>query len=197
MTITTEETTRRAAGRPRSTRVDQAIQDATQEVLVEEGYGGMTIEGIAARAGVGKAAIYRRWATKAELVVDSLRTHEGLQVPLPDTGNVRADVEVMLCALQQAMAGDGGPVLAAFVAEKFRHPELRAEFDRVFVAERRRHLRHLVATAVGRGELPPDTDVELVAETGPALLCHRLFMHRSPPEDDLPKRIVSQLFGPR
>ncbi|MGI8755958.1 MAG: TetR-like C-terminal domain-containing protein [Acidimicrobiales bacterium] len=194
MTTTTEVTTRRA-GRPRSTRVDQAIQDATLELLVELGYGGMTIEGIAARAAVGKAAIYRRWATKAELVVDSLRTHDGLQVPLPDTGDVRADVEVMLGALQKAMAGDGGPVLAAFVAEKFRHPELRAEFDRVFVAERRRHLRYLVATAVERRELPPETDIELVAETGPALLCHRLFMHASPPEGDLPRRIVTQLFG--
>ena len=195
MAATSTEPARRV-GRPRSAKVDLAIREATQDLLVQEGYGGMTIEGIAARAGVGKAAIYRRWATKAELVVDSLRAHDGMQIPLPDTGDARADMEVMLCALQRSMAGDDGPVLAAFVAEKFRNPELRAAFDRAFVAERRRHLRHLVTSAVELGDLPPNTDVELVADLGPAMLSHRLFMHRSPPEPGLPKRIVTQIFGP-
>ena len=73
--------------------------------------------------------------------------------------------------------------MAAFAAEKFRYPELREEFDRVFVAERRAHLRTLVAAAVERGELPADTDVELLAEAGPALLWHALTVRNDPGDD--------------
>ncbi|MGI8710267.1 MAG: TetR/AcrR family transcriptional regulator [Acidimicrobiales bacterium] len=185
---------KRGAGRPRSTLVDQAIRGAAQELLVEQGYGGMTMEAVAARAGVGKATVYRRWSTKAELLVDSLRGHDAPQVPLPDTGDVRADVKTMLVAIQRSMAGQDGPIMAAFAAEKLRHPELRAVFERVFVTERRRHLEHLVAKAVDQGELPTGTDVELLAETGPAICFHRLFLHDAPPDPELPGRIVDQLF---
>lgn len=186
--------TSRSAGRPRSAQVDRAIRGAARELLVELGYGGMTMEAVATRAGVGKATVYRRWSTKAELLVDSLRGHPGLAVPRPDTGDVRADVAAMLTAIARAMAGDEGPLLAAFAAEKLRHPELRSVFQRVFVTERRRHLRHLIAKAVDAGDLPADTDVDLVAETGPAICLHRLLMHDGPPDADLPGRIVAQLF---
>ncbi|MCU1452370.1 MAG: putative TetR-family transcriptional regulator, partial [Acidimicrobiales bacterium] len=124
---------KRTAGRPRSAEVDLAILDAARALLVEEGYGGMSVEAIAARAGVGKAAIYRRWSTKAEVLVESLRGHACTEVPLPDTGDLRADLLTMLTGIQQAMAGTDGPIMAAFIAEKQRHPELREEFDRVFV----------------------------------------------------------------
>jgi AcrR family transcriptional regulator len=184
-------------GRPRSPAVDQSIRDAALALLVEQGYGGMSMEGIAARAGVGKAAIYRRWPNKAAVIVDALRGHDAMQVPLPDTGDVQADVETMLVAVQRSMAGEDGPIIAAFAAEKFRHPELREEFDRVFVQNRRAHLLGLIRDAVARGDLPADTDVELVAETGPAILATRLLLHDQAPDPKLPRRIVEQLFGGR
>ncbi|MGE3621003.1 MAG: TetR/AcrR family transcriptional regulator [Acidimicrobiia bacterium] len=183
-------------GRPRSAVIDRAVRRAALELLVEQGYGGTSVEAIAGRAGVGKPAIYRRWPSKAAIVVDALRCHPGIAAPLPDTGDLRADVEVMLAAVQRGMAGGEGPVMAAFVAEKFRYPELRDEFERVFVRERREHLQRLVAGAVARGELPAGTDVDLVAEIGPALLAHRLLVRHLPPDPDLPRRIVDQLFGP-
>ena len=71
-----------ATGRPRSKDAERAIVDATLEALVEQGYQAMSIEGIAARAGVGKATIYRRWSDKAQLVVDSVRAR-GEFAPLP------------------------------------------------------------------------------------------------------------------
>ncbi|MCU1354135.1 MAG: putative TetR-family transcriptional regulator [Acidimicrobiales bacterium] len=184
---------KRAAGRPRSVEVDHAILDAARHLLVEEGYGGMSIEAIAGRAGVGKAAIYRRWATKAEVLVESLREHACADVPLPDTGDLRADLLTMLTGMQCAMAGQDGPIMAAFVAEKVRHPELREEFDRVFVSARRAHLQRIIGAAVARGDLAPSTDVELLAETGPAILAHRLLVHSKPADPDLPARIVAQL----
>jgi hypothetical protein len=95
------------------------------------------------------------------------------------------------------MAGEDGPIIAAFVAEKFRHPELREEFERVFVQNRRTHLQGLIRDAVARGDLPADTDVELVAETGPAILANRLLLLDQDPDPKLPRRIVEQLFGGR
>jgi AcrR family transcriptional regulator len=180
------------AGRPRSEEADRAILDAALDALVEDGYAGMSIEGIAAKAGVGKATIYRRWNGKAEILVDALHRRACFDVPLVDTGDLRADLLTILRAVHTNMKGVAGPVMAAFAAEKFRYPELREEFDRAFVAERRAHLRRLFSAAVERGELPTDTDVELVAEAGPALLWHALTV-RNDLSGDLPDRIVRQL----
>ena len=186
----------RTAGRPRSAETDRAILDAAVELLVEVGYGGMSMEALAARAGVGKAAIYRRWASKEQVVVEALKTHTRHSIILRDTGDLRADLLDMLEGIRRAMIGEEGPIMTAFVSEKARHPELRAEFERVFVAERRDHLRRIIGAAVERGELPADTDVELLGEAGPAMLSHRLMINDGHLERDLPRRIVDLLLGP-
>jgi AcrR family transcriptional regulator len=183
----------RRAGRPRSEEVDRAILDAALEALVEDGYAGMSIERIAASAGVGKATIYRRWSGKAEMLVEALSRRACFEVPLVDTGDIRADLLTILRAVHANMVGVAGPVMAALAAEKLRYPELREEFERVFVAERRAHVRKLVGAAVQRGELPADTDVELLADAGPALLWHALTVRNDPGNDRLPDRIVRQL----
>ena len=164
-------------------------------LLVEEGFGGMSMEAIAARAGVGKAAIYRRWSSKEQVVVESLRGHACTTIPMPDTGDLRADLTTMLEGIRRAMVGEDGPIMTAFVSEKARNPELRAEYDRAFVQERRAHLQHLISAAVDRGELPASTDVELVAEAGPAILAHRFMVRGQDLPADLPARIVAQLLG--
>lgn len=186
----------RGAGRPRSAETERAILDAAIDLLVEVGFGGMSMEALATRAGVGKAAIYRRWSSKEQVVVESLRCHALCAIPLLDTGDLRADLLAMLEGLRSALAGEDGPVMTAFVSEKARHPELRAEFERVFVAQRRAHLRRIIGEAVERGELPASTDIELLAEAGPAMLSHRLMIHDRPLDRDLPKRIVDLLLGP-
>lgn len=180
-------------GRPRSEAAGQAIRDAALELFVEHGYGGMSMEGIAARAGVGKATIYRRWTSKAELLVDALRSHDTMVVALPDTGDVRADLTAVLRSVQRSMDGEDGPILAAFAVEKHRNTELRDEFQRAFVAKRRAHLRSIISAAVERGDLAARTDVELVVEAGPAILVHRMLIAEAPPEPDLPERIVALL----
>src|SRR5581483_9265964 len=104
-------------GRPRSAEVDRAILDAALELLVEHGYGGVSMEAIATRAGVGKAAIYRRWSNKAELVVDALREAGCATMPMPDTGDVRADLIAMLSALQDSVTGRDGQLMITFMSE--------------------------------------------------------------------------------
>ncbi len=184
-------------GRPRSEEVDQAILDAALDLLVTNGYQGMTMEGIAQRAGIGKATLYRRFADKAEVVVEAVRTHGCDQVPMIDSGDIRADLLAFLDGMARSLAGVDGPIMAAVATEKVRHPELQREFERVFVTDRRRFLRHMIAAAVERGDLPASTDVELLALIGPAVLWQQLTMEASPKQLlKLPERIVAQFLPP-
>jgi AcrR family transcriptional regulator len=183
------------AGRPRDPALDAAILAATAEVFVEEGYAGVSIEGVAARAGVGKATIYRRYGDKAELVVAAVSHGAHIDDHLPDTGDLRADLRAMIEPLFERLRGEHGPLLTAFAAERARHPELAAEFERRVIGRKRDHLRHLMASAVARGELPPDADVDLIAESGPALLWHHA-LHGLGFPDELPDRILTLVLGP-
>jgi AcrR family transcriptional regulator len=186
----------RRVGRPRSDDRDRAILDAALALLVEQGFAGLSMEGIAARAKVGKATIYRRWKSKAEVVVEALRAHVCPTGDLPDTGDVRHDLACMYRAMLDTLRGSDGVIMAAFTAEKFRHAELRDEFDRTFIADRRQHMRVLVRRAEAEGLVPVGSDVELLADVGQALLWHRFTMKIGELSDDLPERIVAEFFGP-
>ena len=145
---------------------------ATLEAFAEYGYAGVSIEGIAARAGVGKATIYRRYARKAQLVVEAIRDGGVVADHLPDTGDLRADLVTMMQPLADHLRGDQAKLLTTFAMERMRHPELAEEFNRSVIGQKREHIRHLVEAAVERGELPADADVELIAESLPAFLWH-------------------------
>ncbi len=183
-------------GRPRSIEREQEILRGAITALVEEGYDAITIEGIASRAGAGKATLYRRWRNKAELVADAIRGHACTEVPMPDTGDVRADLRTYLKGMFDAFAGVDGPLMVAFMAERIHHPELGEAFERRFLADRRRYLRAIVQRAVERGELAPGTDVELLSEVGPALMLHEFVLRHGRLRRDLPERIVAQFFPP-
>ena len=153
----------------------------------------MSMEGIAARAGVGKATVYRRWASKEELLVDAVRGRCLEPWEVPDTGSVRDDMCLLLRAMLLRFRRNG-KVMQAFAGEQGRHPSLAETFRKTFVADRRRLSREIVQRGVARGQLPPDTDVELLADVGPALLWHRLTVSGAPLDDDLPERIVNLSF---
>ena len=187
----------RAVGRPRSEDADRAILGAVTELLLEVGFAGLSVEGVAARAGVGKATIYRRWSSKSELVVEAMRAKAFVVCPLVDTGDVRSDLRTMLRSLLASMQGEDGRLMAQFAAERMRHPQLAEEFQRRFVAERKAAIRQLLQRAIERGDLDAGTDVELVAEVGPAMLWHRLGFSPADLADDLPDRIVAQFLPAR
>jgi len=183
-------------GRRRDPTRDAAIVQATLACFVEDGYSSLTIEGVAARAGVGKATIYRRYASKAQLVVDAVRAGAGVADGLPDTGDVRADLASMMRPLLTKLKSGHGDVLITLLAERLRNPDLAEEFERSVIGAKRAHSQALIRSAIERGDLPADTDVEVVTEAGPGIIWHHA-MHGLPLPDDLPERIVAIVLPPR
>jgi len=186
----------RQAGRPRDPACDEAILRATLDAFEANGYAGVSIEGVATRAGVGKATVYRRFDTKADLVVEAIKRGMQVEDVLPDTGDVRADLVAMMRPLMHHLRGTHGKLLITFAAERVRNPDLAEAFDRSVVGKKRDHMRHLVQSAVARGDLPADTDVDLIAEAGPAYVWHHA-LYGLPLDDDLPERIVRMILPAR
>lgn len=182
------------AGRRRDPLLDEAILDAALTMFAEGGYRGVSIEGVAARAGVGKATVYRRHPTRAALLVDAVRIRLCLIHDLPDTGDLRADLCSLMQPLIDRLRSPDGAVLTAFMAERFREPELTAEFERSVIGRKREHTRRLFRKAIARGELPLDTDVELLAEIPAAIIWHHA-LNNLPIDARLASRIVDHVIG--
>jgi AcrR family transcriptional regulator len=180
-------------GRPRDPHVDAAIRTAALELLVEEGFARMSMEGVAARAGVGKAAIYRRWDSKTALVVDAIHELVAPRLNWPNTDDIRADLEVIYTQALAKMHGLEGGLMAAVVGELARNKELAETVRSRFVGCRKEDLLDRIKAAMDDGQLPPG-DAGLLAEVGFAIIHHRALLSDAPLSDDLPKRLVDQFF---
>jgi AcrR family transcriptional regulator len=151
-----------SAGRPRSEEAHRAILDATLELLVEVGFSAMTVEGVASRAGVGKATIYRRWASKLPLVVEAFGQLPGFEDV--DTGSLEEDLKKMLRGYLQAFhASPLSAVLPSLAGERTHNPELSELFEPVSKG-RRQPLVRAFERAIDRGEVAPDLDIDLAAD---------------------------------
>jgi AcrR family transcriptional regulator len=150
----------RRTGRPRSLEAEAAILHAALILLVQDGLEGMTIEGIAAQAGVGKTTIYRRWSTREEVVAAALRTLSA-EIEIPDTGSTRDDLVAMMRELQRTMMNATvGAMIGRLAGITIKNPELKAIFWTNVLEPRRQALMHIVQRGRVRGELRDDLDVE-------------------------------------
>lgn len=164
---------RRQPGRPRDPRADEAILSAVVDLLAEVGFGGLTIDAVAHRAGVGKATIYRRWDGKEPLVLDALTASRQL-APTPDTGDLVHDLLALYLPLTEPVAQQATVrLLPALAAEAAVNPDL-AERLRAFVADRRIPAREVWERARDRGEIGPDVDVDLAIDLLIGSLLYRL-----------------------
>jgi AcrR family transcriptional regulator len=162
-----------SAGRPRSEEAHRAILNATLELLVEVGYSSLTVEGVAQRAGVGKATIYRRWPSKLPLVIEAY----GLlpQLEEVDTGHIVDDLSEMLRNYLRLLTSTPlRGVIPSIAGERAHNPELSELFDPI-VRDRRRPLIAVLRRGVERGELPADLDLELAADLVVGPITTRLF----------------------
>ncbi|MGH9108887.1 MAG: TetR/AcrR family transcriptional regulator [Acidimicrobiales bacterium] len=185
-----------ARGRPRDPSREEAIRDAVFDLLVEVGYPKVTIEAVAARAGAGKATLYRRWKSKAELVVAVL-DQMACGVQTADTGSLRTDLERQVC--RDLAVEPGSRVIEAMqgLGSALRHDvALRTAFTEHFVAPRRAAMAEMFARAEARGEMPPGKDIDLLTSVVPALMMHRLMTGRGHPGPAYARQIVEKILLP-
>jgi TetR/AcrR family transcriptional regulator of autoinduction and epiphytic fitness len=177
---------------PRVERSRRVILEAVLDELGAVGYGALTIEAVAARAGVGKSTVYRHWPGKLELVEDAFRTLKA-PVVVPEGGDLRAKVvgllEQIACLVEQSTYSTCMPAL---IEASERDPEVR-DFHRRFSSERRAVLVGLLRDAVEGGELPPGTDPEIVADALVGTIFLRRLMLHEPLDPSLAPVLVDQL----
>jgi AcrR family transcriptional regulator len=180
-----------ARGRPRSQEADRAILTATVDLLAERGLDGMSIEEVAARAGVGKATIYRRWPSKGLLALDAFVVSFAEQQPLPDTGTLRGDLVAALSAWVRAVTGTSmGRMLTGLIAEAQYDPELRAAWrDRVLEPLRAQY-RIMLDRAAARGEIRLSVDQDVVLDLFFGSAQHRLLLGHLPLTEDFIDEVV-------
>ncbi len=150
----------RRPGRPRSERADRAIMDATLSLFAESGAAGLCIEKVAARAGVGKATIYRRWPGKEDLL---LAAFASLKAPLPEPRgrSVREDLRMLLEAMSEQFADPRhAREFALLLGEGARYPRLMARYAETVIEPRREVIRSVLRRGTVTGELRGDTDIE-------------------------------------
>jgi AcrR family transcriptional regulator len=189
----------RAPGRPRSAHVDEAIIEAVLDLLAEgSAVDALSIEAIAARAGVGKTTIYRRWSGKEALLVDALRTLKG-KPPEPLGRSVRED----LVRLLTPVGTKGGHVdqralkiMPCLVPEVHRSPAQYRLYQEL-VEPRREVMRAVLRRGIETGELRPDIDLELTMAmlTGPVLMQRLLRWSPVLDDDDLPGQVVDVILA--
>ena len=185
----------RRIGRPRDEGARSAILAATMEVLGEVGFGRLTIDSVAARAGVGKATIYRRWESKERLTLDAIAEAKPDDSPVPDTGSLRADLlEVYGGMVEQMGDPANSAVMAGLMAEATVNREL-AEALADFVSDRRERTRAVVRRGIERGELPVGTDVDLLIDLLSGPLLSRALFRMAPVDQALLTTLVDVVIG--
>lgn len=188
-------------GRPRSEAADRAIVRAAIEVLARQGLGAMTIEKVAASAGVGKATIYRRWSSKGALALDAFLAEFTELFPVPDTGTLRGDLQTSLRAWARSITTTGaGRMLAGLIAETQRDPELAAGWRDLVVRPIRARYTRMLDRAKSRGEIPADTDTDVVLDLLFGAGLYRLLHGHGPLNDEFVDRalaiVMAGLGGP-
>ena len=176
-----EEAPARGRGRPRSAEADQAILDAALRMLGTHGVAGMTIEGVAADAGVGKTTIYRRWPTKTDLIRAAISDIVPRGDP-PDTGSMAGDMAALAETQRQRLAGSKlAGIVPRLLAESMSDPELHQDYvDRV-ITPFRDLLRLFIERGIERGELRPDLEVEALVDLLHSIPVYKILMSRGDP----------------
>ena len=178
-------------GRPRSEAAEKAILDSTLRLLAELGYGGLTMDKVAAEARVSKATMYRRWPSKVHLVITAFSQLP--QLPVPNTGNLKQDLmevlgSFLLISENASLAG----VLPTLAGERARIPELSEYLDEA-TRQRRAPVAAVLEQAVQRGELPKNTDLELAVDLIMSPLVMRIFFTNNPADTDFISKMLDKI----
>jgi AcrR family transcriptional regulator len=178
------------------TDITVAIRNAVMNELAEVGYGRLSIEAVARRAGVGKTAIYRRWSNKLEMVLEIVSDVAGRAVPLPDTGTFAGDLQLLMMIVSKALQHRiASQIIPDLMAEASRNPQIAETLQRALRTHQISVGDKLVGQAVARGELPPDADPELAVDLILGPLYWRLAVARNPLSDDYLEKLIEAVMA--
>jgi AcrR family transcriptional regulator len=181
---------RRAPGRPRSAAANRAILDAARELLIEEGFTRLRLEHVAARAGVGKNTIYRRWSSKEDLTLELLLELARPHLAIHDVGDTRAE---LLAAVENPIRAitetPFGPVIRAMMSQIAGNLAIGDPFRSGVVAARRAEIGRVIERGIARGDLRPDADASIATELLAGPVYFRLVFGGSR-DRDLAARVV-------
>jgi AcrR family transcriptional regulator len=182
-------------GRPLDASRDVALRHAALALLAEIGYDRLTIDSVAARAHASKATIYRRWAGKAELVVDALNSLKESR-PAPDTGSLQGDLEALALTSAGHDSRFDDQIMIGLITALARDAELRRVFRQRLLDPSRSGLMDIFERAVTRGEVAPERNLELLVSLFPALMIQHLLTHGETPDAAFAEQVINDVILP-
>jgi AcrR family transcriptional regulator len=183
-------------GRPRDPSRDGVIRAAILRLLADVGYGALTMDAVAAEAGVGKATIYRRWRTKQDLVVDTISDLNRAEATPPDTGSLEGDLRLMLRSLVNVINGPAGAATLSLLSTVPHQPALAEAFTNGPLAVWRHSFEQIFARAEQRGEIRPGMAGSPAGEATSALLVQRWLLTGEPVDDAYADQVLEQVVMP-
>jgi AcrR family transcriptional regulator len=171
------------------------ILSAALEVMADVGYDRLTMDAVATRAKASKATLYRRWKTKADLVIEAILATKGPTV-IPDNGNLRQDLLDMFCGLGGMTEPKTINLLGSLITAIHRDEEFAAAYRRDFVGPKIEAARTIYQRAQERGELRSDIDVELLSAALPGIVLHRVYILGELPTPELIAKVIDQIILP-
>lgn len=186
----------RSKPRRRGDVLTHNIFKAAMAELAESGYSGVSMERVAERAGTGKASLYRRWSSRAELMADALRHQFPDRAQLPDTGNFRTDCLTMMRMIQRLLSGPVGQAARGLMSEAIKDPELADAARARIIDSGNEMMLELLRRGHARGEVRAEALNLLVAGVGPAVMRQHFLMHGAPIEDSFMQEVVDRVIIP-
>ncbi|PRX96601.1 TetR/AcrR family transcriptional regulator [Allonocardiopsis opalescens] len=174
--------------------VTEAIVEAALDELAEQGYARLSMEAVARRAGVGKSALYRRWPSKREMAIAVIADFTMERATVPDIGSLRGDIRASLDTVVDWLAHPRfARILPDLVTEVARDPALAEVVDAMVGTPKRRRSAEMLQRAIDRGELPPDTDLDIALDLIAAPVYWRLIVRAAPVDPPYLDRLTDTL----
>jgi AcrR family transcriptional regulator len=182
-------------GRPRSEQAKRAVLAAALELVSKDGYAALTIEGIAARAGVAKTTIYRSWPSKAAVVMDAVFVESDPRLAFPDTGSAREDLRLQMSRVAELLTEPGfGKPFVGLLAQSQHDPALADALHQWLINARRSGATEVLRRGVARGELRADLDLDVAIDALYGALYYRLLVSHQPISPEYARSVVDVVF---
>ncbi|WP_410768504.1 TetR/AcrR family transcriptional regulator [Fontibacillus sp. BL9] len=182
-------------GRPRNVETQKSILSASYDLLLEKGFGAVTVEKIAERAGVSKATIYKWWPNKAAVVMDGFLSSAAERMPVPDTGSALNDIVIHATNLVRFLTSREGNIIMELIGEGQFDSGLAEAYQTRFFHPRRLEARQLIERGIQLGELRGNLDIELCIDLIYGPIFYRLLILSNEMDDAYVENLVKYAFA--